>query len=80
MGMGGVEHCGMIVAAFECFALIVESLFDVVIGCLLDQKNFSVWLSLNIVFATLGTTFMALFYILDYRKSPKANVLTSVPR
>lgn len=45
MGMGGVEHCGMIVAAFECFALIVESLFDVVIGCLLDQKNFSVWLS-----------------------------------
>ena len=80
MGMGGVEHCGMIVAAFECFALIVESLFDVVIGCLLDQKNFSVWLSLNIVFATLGTAFMALFYILDYRKSPKANVLTSVPR
>ena len=51
-----------------------------VIGCLLDQKNFSVWLSLNIVFATLGTAFMALFYILDYRKSPKANVLTSVPR
>lgn len=79
MAMGGVEHCGMIVAAFECFALVVESVLDVVVGSLLDQGAFTVWLTLNIIWASMGTLLMALFYWLDYRKAPKANVLTSVP-
>jgi len=79
MAMGGVEHCGMIVAAFECFALIIESVCDLVIGGLLDSGQFEVWLALNIVWAASGATLMALFYYLDYRKAPKANVLTSVP-
>mmetsp|Transcript_1383 Transcript_1383/g.3912 ORF Transcript_1383/g.3912 Transcript_1383/m.3912 type:complete len:605 (-) Transcript_1383:192-2006(-) len=79
MAMGGVDHCGMLVAAFECFALVLESILDLIIGSLLDQEQYGTWLALNIVWAVLGTLFMALFYYLDYRKAPKANVLTSVP-
>ena len=79
MAIGGVAHCGMLVATFEFFAQCVEAVLDLINGSLLEQKLYGTWLALNVVFAVLGTFFMALFYWLDWRTAPKASVLTAVP-
>ena len=42
MAIGGVTHCGMLVAAFEGVAMCVEALLDLVIGSLLEAHNFQV--------------------------------------
>lgn len=79
MAIGGVAHCGMIVATFEGFAMCVEAALDLLIGTLLEEQAFATWLLVNVFLAALGTIFMALFYYLDWRKAPKAPVLTAVP-
>lgn len=79
MAIGGVPHCGMLVATFEGSAMVVEALLDLVIGSLLEQEDFTTWLGVNVALACSGTAFMALFFLLDYRKAPKAPALTAVP-
>jgi hypothetical protein len=58
---------------------VIEAAFDLLAGHLLETEQFELWLALNVVLATLGTIFLALFYYLDYRKAPRAPALSAFP-
>jgi len=79
MAIGGTRHCGMLVATFECVAMSIESLTDLLTGNLLQLERYTTWLIINLCLSVVGTVCMGIYYYLDYRKSPRANVLTAVP-
>jgi len=79
MAIGGVKHCGSFIAAIEFVAHFAEAALDLVVGQLLEDENFSMWLLINCCIAIAGTFFMALFYYLDYIRAPDAKTLTAAP-
>jgi len=79
MALGGVEHCGMLVAGFELCAHVTEAAFDLCTGQLLNNGQYGLWLLLNLGFAIVGAAAMAYFYYLDYQRAPSAHSLTAAP-
>ena len=79
MAIGGVKHVGMFVAAFEFVAHFVEAALDLWVGEVLEEEEFGLWLGVNCCIAFLGTSFMALYYYLDWKRAPDAKTLTAAP-
>ena len=79
MAFGGPRHCASIICIFELVGLCSSSAFQICVGLMLDGEDYVGWFVLQFVVSTIGCVATAIYFFLDWQRSPNAGTLTSAP-
>lgn len=79
MAFGGPRHCASIICIFELLGLCSSSAFQICVGLMLDSEDYVGWFLLQFVVSTIGCVATAIYFFLDWKRSPHAGTLTSAP-